>query len=220
MANRSLSPANQPLLTVTGLRKTWPASQASLTLPRLEIRPGTVQVMTGTNGSGKTTMLRILAGFLTPDPGGACTWQGQAGHWPRPGCDSCLLHQQPHLLDRSVAANVAYVLRLRTQPTPMAADILDMVGLAPLANHHAHQLSAGEQRRLALARILVTTAPLVLLDEPTANLDDAGIHLVSRLVRKMADDDRAVLLAIQASDIPTALADCPVTTLPPPCPGK
>lgn len=192
------------ILQVAGLRKEWPGGGQGLLVDSLELAEGETVALTGDNGAGKTTLLRILAGLL-PFDAGEVTWRGSSVPSLRAGRDAAYLHQQPYLLSRSVRANVEYALKAAGRPVSEAGALLEWAGLAERAALDAGALSAGEGRRLALARIRATAAPLVLLDEPTANLDAAGVAAAGSMVRDMASDGRTVVAAFQAGGVPEGI---------------
>ena len=142
------------------------------------LRNGEALLLVGPNGTGKTTLLLTLAGVITPLAGSFAA-DGLQGELP-------LLHYCGHrnaIKPRlSVLENLAFWAALNG-PTGLApAAALAEVGLDVLAGLDAGYLSAGQSRRLALARLLVSLRPLWLLDEPTAALDTAGQALVGRLL--------------------------------------
>ncbi len=192
------------ILAVSGLKKDWPDGGQGLHVESLELAEGETVALTGDNGAGKTTLLRILAGLLRFDSG-EVSWRGSRVASLRAGRDAAYLHQQPYLLSRSVRANVEYALKAAGRPVPEAGALLEWAGLAEKARQDSGALSAGEGRRLALARIRATAAPLVLLDEPTANLDAAGVAAVGTMVRDMASDGRTVVAAFQAGGVPDGI---------------
>ena len=144
-------------------------------------------LLTGPNGSGKTTLLRTIAGFLQPESG-SVRLEGGDGELD--------LGQQCHYVGHlsgtksalTVAANLAFWaeylgggdLHLSTRERVSAA--LERFGLEPLADIPAGFLSAGQRRRLGLARILLAKRPVWLLDEPTASLDTASTALLAEVV--------------------------------------
>jgi len=154
----------------------------------------------GPNGTGKTTLLLTLAGIVAPLAGGFAA--------DGPGDELPLLHYCGHrnaIKPRlSVLENLAFWAELNG-PTGLPPETaLAEVGLDELARLDAGYLSAGQSRRLALARLLVSLRPLWLLDEPTAALDDEGHALVARLL-----DNHLARggLAIAATHDPITLAD-------------
>lgn len=138
------------------------------------ISPGGALLLLGPNGSGKSTLLRLLAGLKQPDAG-TITWYGK-NIATDPGAHAARVAYVGHLdavkPGLTAAENLAYDARLGGGNTEVALAALD---LAPLAALPARMLSAGQRRRLALARLALIPAPLWLLDEPTIGLDAAAI---------------------------------------------
>ena len=196
-----------PVLEVHNLRKTWPAGPLAVDITGLQLGPGEVVLVLGDNGAGKTTLLRLLAGLLPADADAKLFWQGKQVNSLRPGRDVTYLHQQPRLWARSVRANVVYVLRLHNRPPADADAILAWAGLSAVADQYADQLSGGQERRLALARVHATAAPLVLLDEPTTHLDATGVSAVEAMVHDMAAAGRTVVAAFQKNSQPAGLRE-------------
>jgi heme exporter protein A len=149
----------------------------------------------GDNGSGKTTLLRVLAGLLQPT-GGTVRIGGVPGDREAVARHVALLgHQLGHKGELTALENLHFAMGLfgrRADADPEAA--LDEVGLAGYEDQPARAMSAGQRKRLALARLRLLPAPLWLLDEPFANLDLEGIALVNRLVeRHLADGGGALI---------------------------
>ena len=145
---------------------------------------GDVLVLTGPNGSGKSSLLRIMAGLLAP-VSGAVQWHGADIADDR-DAHAARLHYVGHLDAVKVALTVAENLRFWAALRGERDGIdraLERFGLAPLADLPARFLSAGQRRRLALARIAASAAPLWLLDEPTVALDGAGVAAVHAAIR-------------------------------------
>jgi tungstate transport system ATP-binding protein len=142
----------------------------------LEIRAGERLAVTGANGAGKTTLLRVIAG-LEPFNAGECRIS-------IPAKDRVYVHQRPCLFRGSVLFNVSYGLKARQRPRDqrirLADHWMDLLGVSHLSNRPSTALSGGECRRVALARALVLQPPLLLLDEPFAELDEEGIQCVLR----------------------------------------
>ncbi|MFO7804000.1 MAG: ABC transporter ATP-binding protein [Desulfovermiculus sp.] len=158
------------------------AGQTVLEIPALQIPEDTILGISGPNGSGKSTLLRLLAFLEDPDQGWVY-YRKERGGVSREELrrSITLLTQSPYLLKRSVYGNVAYGLKLRKLPD--SADkvqaALHMVGLPPerFARRKWHQLSGGERQRVALASRLVLQPDVLLLDEPTASLDQESTNL-------------------------------------------
>lgn len=153
----------------------------------LDIRAGELLALVGPSGAGKSTLLRLL-NFLEPASGGEIRFRGQtyaAGRLPalEERRRITTVFQQPALLKRSVQENVAYGLRLRGLALDPMAAMLGRVGLADLASAPARTLSGGEAQRVALARALCLGPDVLLLDEPTANLDPYNVNLIEDIIQ-------------------------------------
>jgi tungstate transport system ATP-binding protein len=161
----------------------------------LTIAPGAPTLIVGPNGAGKTTLLRLCMGLAAPSTG-RVTWGGRADRTP---LRRAILFQRPMMLRRTTAANVAYALAQagtpRQQRTPRVIALLDRVGLSDLAQRPARRLSGGEQQRLALARALARDPEILLLDEPTANLDPAATRSVEEIVLLAAQSGIKIVMA-------------------------
>jgi ABC-type sulfate/molybdate transport systems ATPase subunit len=137
-----------------------------LRLDTLDIEANERVGIAGPNGSGKTTLLRVLAGLLRPT-------RGEVAGLPPPG-RTVLVHQHPYFFRGTARDNVAFALRLKRRPPAEATAWLDRLGIARLADRTAQVLSAGERRRVAVARALAAAPEVLLLDEPFSALDDEG----------------------------------------------
>jgi putative spermidine/putrescine transport system ATP-binding protein len=142
----------------------------------LEIREGELITLLGPSGCGKTTTLRVIAGFEVPDEGDVFFGDRAVTALPPEARNIGIVFQNyalfPHM---TVNENVAFGLDVRSVPKPdipkRVAGILDKVQLSGLGDRYPHQLSGGQQQRTALARALVISPQVLLLDEPLANLD-------------------------------------------------
>ena len=169
------------------------------------VSPGGALVLSGPNGSGKSSLLRLMAGIARPAAGNI-SWQDTPIS-EDPEMFFARMHYVGHRdavkPALTVRENLSFHAALRPGPTDIDA-ALDRVDLAALADLPARMLSAGQTRRLTLARILATPAPLWLLDEPTIALD---YRAVDRL-RGAIDDHRAGGGIIVAStNVPLGIDD-------------
>jgi heme exporter protein A len=149
----------------------------------------------GDNGAGKTTLLRVLAGLLKLDEGQVLIEGRAADPYERSHAIAYLGHLPALKADLSALENLDFLCGLhgrRAQLPPEQA--MAMVGLAGYEDALARQLSAGQKKRLSLARLWLSPAPLWLLDEPYANLDLDGIELVNRMVQAHLGDGGATLV--------------------------
>ena len=145
------------------------------------LQEGECLLLKGPNGAGKTTLLRTIAGF-SPSPTGRISIAGaelEIGE-----CCHYVGHLNAIKPRLTVAENLVFWARYLGGPEPESAveTALGRLGLADLATIPAGVLSAGQRRRLALARLLVASRPLWLLDEPTASLDDASSAMLAGVV--------------------------------------
>ena len=163
--------------------------QQVLRVGRLDIPRGEVFAVVGPSGAGKSTLLRLL-NFLEPPGAGELRFMGRK-FGPRDPVPLDVrrrvttVFQRPILLNRTVWANACLGLRLRGQLDGQAQveTALSRVGLSSLARRRARTLSDGEAQRVALARALVLCPDVLLLDEPTANLDPYNVALIEEIVR-------------------------------------
>jgi heme exporter protein A len=146
--------------------------------------PGQVLVLRGPNGSGKTTLLRTLAG-LQPPMAGTISLPPEAIAYGA--------HADGLKATLTVAENLAFWARIHG--THEIEPALDDFNLQTLRNRAAQSLSAGQKRRLGLARLLVTGRPIWLLDEPTVSLDQASVSLFADAVRAHVAGGGAALIA-------------------------
>jgi len=145
---------------------------------------GEALLVQGSNGAGKTTLLRVLAGLLRADRGSVDIDGEPAQPARRAGAIAYLGHLPGLKGDLGAMENLAFLCGLHgRRRAQLPEQALAIVGLAGYEDALARQLSAGQKKRLTLARLWLSPAPLWLLDEPYANLDLDGIELVNRMVQ-------------------------------------
>ena len=168
-----------------------------------EVAAGGALVLKGPNGSGKSTLLRLIAGLVRAATG-RLLWNGEdaladlAGHAKRV---AYLGHQDAVKPGLTVAENLRFAARISRGSV---AASLEWMGLSALGDLPARMLSAGQSRRLALARVALSPSPLWLLDEPTLGLDTGSVE---RLGTLLADHRARGGLVIAATHLPLPLPE-------------
>lgn len=167
----------------------------------MEIHPGEITLITGANGSGKTTLLRIIAGLDRPDRAGVML-VGEMRSWRKSRKAlrkrSVYLHQRPYLFSGTVLNNLRFALsvnRIKGRDGRRRLDqAIDNFSLHGLLDREARSLSGGEQQRLALGRACLTEPEVLLLDEPTANMDVASRAQFMSMLMRTGNRNQAIVL--------------------------
>jgi ABC-2 type transport system ATP-binding protein len=188
-------------LSVEDVRKTYPNGIEAVRDISLEVRPGEVFGLVGPNGAGKTTLLKLISGLLYPERGTVLC--GNVDVTSRPKLAARYVGLMPDPLgvytDISARDYLEFFARiLEIPPGERGSHIdraVDLLELEPWLNEEVETLSAGWQRRLALGRILLTDAPILLLDEPAAGLDISARSELLRIVRKLAETQRTLIVS-------------------------
>jgi tungstate transport system ATP-binding protein len=177
-------------------------------IDRLDIAAGAAYVLTGANGSGKSTLLRMLGG-LERCPASAVEFDGRRQPlypYPRQLRHAIVyVHQHPIMFSTSVGHNIAYGLLARGGARRALRGCIDeamaWAGVTHLRENNPARLSGGEKQRVALARARVLQPRLLLLDEPTANLDGAAREQVLNLIPTLIDQGTSVIMACHDRDL-------------------
>lgn len=171
------------------------SSQFTLGPVTVGVNGGECLGLVGANGSGKTTLMRCILGTLRPDSG-AVSWDGvpvRANH-PSPGVTGLI--EEPRFFDRlSAVENMRLVVPGKRITSTECQVALERVGLREHGQDRVGTFSQGMRQRLALARVLVTHARLVVLDEPTNGLDPVGIRWLRQLVEELLADGVALVVS-------------------------
>lgn len=195
------------LFEAQNLRKCY-GNITALHLPQFIMEKGETVVLTGRNGSGKSTLLRLLA-FLEKPTSGVLRYTGSQTD---PRREITLLLQEPYLMKASVFWNVTLGLRLRGidtitmrkkyEESMLAVGFSDPESMAPRG---PGELSGGEKQRIALASRLILSPSVLLLDEPTSNVDAASEKAILNVIRSLRDRGVSVVCSTHDRDIPAAL---------------
>lgn len=201
------------LLQVSRIRKQF-GKRWILRYASIELQAGECVLLCGDNGAGKTTLLRILAGLERPDEAQVSD-PGATHSWRRArkillGL-SVYLHQTAYMFDGSVTDNLAHALprplRRREQSRRQLRLALDWADLNPIARSPARSLSGGERQRVALARAWLSQSRLLLLDEPTTNMDQPSRQRTLDLLQALKVEGHTLLLASHDPEHFLSLAD-------------
>jgi heme exporter protein A len=186
--------SHPPLLAARGLR--FARNEQPVFGPLdFAVDAGEALLVQGANGAGKTTLLRVLAGLLRADEGHIDVDGQPASPALRARAIAYLGHLPALKADLTALENLHFLCGLHGRRRgQLPGNALGIVGLSGYEDTLARQLSAGQKKRLSLARLWLAPAPLWLLDEPYANLDLEGINLVNRMVQAHLRDGGAALL--------------------------
>ena len=189
------------ILCYNGLRKSV-HGRLLLDIDVLEIHERSCVALSGRNGAGKSTLMRIIAGLEMPDSA-TLSFEGQALSWRRARkkmhTQVIYLHQNPYLFDRSVTDNIAYGLRRRglslREISSKVSEALDWAGIGHLQLRNAHDLSGGERQRVAFARARILSPRILLLDEPTSNMDSESRNQAYRMIKRLKEEGVSIIVA-------------------------
>jgi cobalt/nickel transport system ATP-binding protein len=186
----------EPIVSVKEVKFSYPAGVSAINGVSLEVRQGERVAILGPNGSGKSTLILLIAGLLTPQKGEISVFgeKTTSKNFQKFRSRIGIVFQDPddQLFTQSVIEDIEYGpknLKLPEEDIKQRSDhVLEKMGIQPLKNRPPHRLSFGEKKKVSLATALVLKPELLILDEPTANLD-----LVSRrgLIETLSELNRA-----------------------------
>ncbi len=171
----------------------------------VRVEAGQTLAVLGGNGAGKTTLLRVLAGLLRPHGGSARVLDAELPRerWKLPGRIGFLGHEPLLYRDLNGRENLTYHARLHGVPPARVDTVLEEVGMDRRATDPVRELSRGMVQRLAVARAVLHEPPLLLLDEPRANLDPAAAEALEPLIGRASGRTRVLV----SHDVSGALAE-------------
>ena len=164
----------------------------------LDLHGGRIIVLLGVNGAGKTTLMRIMAGLESADCGQLLI-NNESIDRKALRKVSTLVFQKSAMFSTNVYSNLSYGLKIRKVPKDeikkKVAETLQAVRLSGFEKRRARKTSGGEQQRLALARAFLLESNVLLLDEPTANLDPNSACIIERAIVSRKSPDRVIVMA-------------------------
>jgi tungstate transport system ATP-binding protein len=202
----------KPIFSLRNVQKIY-NGQVVLDIEKLDFHAQRIYSLVGPNGCGKSTLLQILALLLKPTAG-KIHFDGEHIEWKnnvlqRIRQEITLVHQAPYLFHRTVKYNLAYGLKVRgihgEEQHRRIHNALDLIGLPGFGRRNARELSGGEQQRVAIARALVLKPKVLLLDEPTSNMDRQSIAAFDALIPTLKEKDVTIIQATHMPDQPERL---------------
>ena len=164
----------------------------------LRLEASNIIVIVGVNGSGKTTLLRLLAGLEEPDFGSIII-DDSVKKINELRQLSTLVFQKTTMFNRTVFSNLEFGLKIRGYEKDTIkkkiSEALDIVGLEGFENRNAKKISGGEQQRVALARAFLLEPKILLLDEPTSNLDVNSAKIIEKVLQERKKSDNIIVLS-------------------------
>ena len=195
-----------PAIELRQLKKSY-GRRAILDIAEAAFAQGEITALVGPNGCGKTTLLECMNGLTKPDSGEILFFGEPLSRDARRRMT--LVFQSPYLFNTTVENNVSYGLRFSNREAEgTVAKALESVGLNGFEKRRARSLSGGEAKRVAVARALAVAPEVLLLDEPTANVDTENTEIIEAAIRQLRTERGAtVIIATHDRDQAVRLAD-------------
>ncbi|MDV2481573.1 ABC transporter ATP-binding protein [Methanoculleus sp. Wushi-C6] len=218
----NLKTGGESVLSLRGVSYTYPGSDSpAFEGVSLDLRRGEIVFVTGPTGAGKTTLCLAASGILHHEYGGTLEgaitilgkdvrdYQSMAGIGKHVGvvfddADAQLIFST---VEEEVASGLENLGIPRAEMQQRLRHVMESTGIADLAQRAPHTLSGGQKQRVAIAATLALGTEILILDEPTAELDTDATDAISALLRRLADEGTAVLIVEQKFDMLAAIAD-------------
>lgn len=184
-------------LNIKNVKKAY-GEKVVLDMPSLKIEEGKITGITGPNGSGKSTLINIISGMESEFDGNVLYNGKQIDE----GTRRTITHvfQKPYLFRRRVYENIAYPLRIRkvdkNQEKELVKEVIKNLEIDDLIDKKGHLLSGGETQKVALARALVFKPELLILDEPTSNIDPESIKIMEREILRFNKESKGTVIIV------------------------
>lgn len=185
------------ILSLAGVRKGFPGKEVLKSI-ELQIAPGELLALVGNNGQGKTTLMKLILGLLTPDAGEILI-NGETAAASRTTTQKALFGYLPETTafypNLTGQETLNYLSSLKQGAHSRVAEALAIVGLQHAAKQRVKTYSKGMKQRLGLAQALLGNPKLLLLDEPTNGLDPSGIHEFYQILERLKSEGVAILMS-------------------------
>lgn len=184
-----------------------------LNVDKFEIAKGRIYGLIGSNGSGKTTLMKILNGLLKIKRGDIYykNLLLRDDIFTKLKDETVYIHQNPYLFNGSVFYNLSYGLRLRKIDKDLikkrVCEVLELIGMEGFEDRRNRELSIGEIQKIAIARGLILNPDVILLDEPTANIDSASINKIESILFKLKEKNKTIIFSSHNSFFSYKLCD-------------
>ncbi|MDR1560394.1 MAG: ABC transporter ATP-binding protein [Clostridiales bacterium] len=190
------------ILTVENLKKIYRANTV-LDIPAFGLEKGLITALIGPSGAGKSTLLKIINGLVKPDEGRVVFEGAEFSRTRHYGIGAArkmaMVFQAPALFNVSVYENIAFGLKVRRtgrrETAEKVTEIAEWLGLENMLRRKARTLSGGEAIRVSLARAMVLNPRLLLMDEPTANLDPMNVAIIEEMIAR-ANKERGITVLL------------------------
>ena len=188
-------------IQLRNIRKRYDGADFTLHIDDMEFRHDNIHVVVGRNGCGKSSLLKLIALLDIPDEGRVLFNDGLFNN--HNGCSQLrkkigFVMQKPYLFNTTVFENVAIGLKIRRYPRSeiisKVTNILQILDIKHLAEQRPRYLSGGEYQRVAIAQVLVLEPQVILLDEPSANVDSQSISSIEGLVKLIQNKTKSIVI--------------------------
>lgn len=199
---------NQQAIQLSHISKSYRKHQV-LKDVSVSFAPGQIHGMIGRNGSGKTQLFKVIAGYVAPDEGEVEVFGERIGRdVNHPSSVGVLIETPGFLPSVSGLFNLQMLAAINTRLRVRdLMDMLELVGLGNAANRKVGQYSLGMRQRLGIAQAMMGSPKLLILDEPFNGLDDAGVHEIRALLQRLRDEGTTILLSSHHAEDIAVLCD-------------